>query len=239
MTVLAVVPHPDDESYAMAAALTLCAREGLDVHLLCLTRGEAGVDRAGRRTGTELGAARAGELEASCAALGLPPPTVLGLPDGALEAEPGGPVIDAIRDFGARVVITLGTDGVYGHRDHLATTRWVTEAGPDRVLHAAFPRGLFQPMYRRLRNRRFPGVVPGLCPEDFGCARSNAHWVVDVGPFGSAKRASMAAHESQSGGRAEGLLPIDIAPLLREEWFVVAGGPPMPAGATLPTDGLS
>ena len=39
---LAVVAHPDDESFGMGGTLALYAKEGVEVHLICATKGEAG-----------------------------------------------------------------------------------------------------------------------------------------------------------------------------------------------------
>ena len=40
--ILAVLAHPDDESFGMGGTLALYAAEGTEVHLACATRGEAG-----------------------------------------------------------------------------------------------------------------------------------------------------------------------------------------------------
>src|SRR5450759_989291 len=61
-TVLAVVAHPDDESFGLGALLDAFARAGAGVEALCLTHGEASTlhgapgDLASLR-GTELAAA--------------------------------------------------------------------------------------------------------------------------------------------------------------------------------------
>ena len=39
---LSVLAHPDDESFGMGGTLAKYASEGVDVHLICATRGEAG-----------------------------------------------------------------------------------------------------------------------------------------------------------------------------------------------------
>ncbi len=239
---LAVLPHPDDESYAMGATLARCADAGIDVHLLCLTRGEKGPDRIGGRSGPALAAARADELRASCAALGIPEPTILEHTDGRLErVDPAAGVAaitEVVERTGARAVVTLGRDAVYGHKDHHIATRWVDQVDVERVLHAAFPAGMFEPMYRYLWRKRFPFVAPGMRREHFGTTRDAVDLIVDVAPVLARKRASMAAHATQCGGDPDQLLPVDSAPLLVEEWFVVDRGAPLPAGAVLPTDGL-
>jgi LmbE family N-acetylglucosaminyl deacetylase len=39
---LAVLAHPDDESFGMGGTLALYAQHGVEVHLICATRGEVG-----------------------------------------------------------------------------------------------------------------------------------------------------------------------------------------------------
>jgi len=39
---LAVLAHPDDETFGMGGTLALYARRGVEVHLVCATRGEVG-----------------------------------------------------------------------------------------------------------------------------------------------------------------------------------------------------
>ena len=41
-TILAVLAHPDDESFGMGGTLAFYASRGVDVHLVCATRGEVG-----------------------------------------------------------------------------------------------------------------------------------------------------------------------------------------------------
>ena len=65
---LAVFAHPDDESWAAGG---LIARRG-DVHVVCLTAGEAGPGEVSRRPA---------ELAAACAVLGATF-EIVGLPDG-------------------------------------------------------------------------------------------------------------------------------------------------------------
>ncbi|MBI4991329.1 PIG-L family deacetylase [Candidatus Gottesmanbacteria bacterium] len=42
---LAVFAHPDDEAFGPAGTLAYYAKEGVEIHLLCATRGEAGENR--------------------------------------------------------------------------------------------------------------------------------------------------------------------------------------------------
>ena len=42
LTILAVLAHPDDETFGMGGTLALYAQRGVSVHLICATRGEVG-----------------------------------------------------------------------------------------------------------------------------------------------------------------------------------------------------
>ena len=60
LRVVAVVAHPDDESYSMSATLYHAARSGAQVSVLCATRGERGEDFSG--SGGDLASRRTAEL---------------------------------------------------------------------------------------------------------------------------------------------------------------------------------
>ena len=78
---LALVAHPDDESFGLGAVLAAFVHTGARAAVLCLTRGEAstvhGVDG-------DLHRLRARELATAAATLGVATSTLLGYPDGAL-----------------------------------------------------------------------------------------------------------------------------------------------------------
>ena len=67
-SVLAVVGHPDDESFALGAVLAAFAEAGAQVSVLCLTRGEASTLHGVSGDLTEL---RADEFSAAAGPLGL------------------------------------------------------------------------------------------------------------------------------------------------------------------------
>lgn len=246
---LAVVAHPDDEAWALGGTLAGCAVLGGDVHVLFATRGEAGGDLRGEATpGVELAALRSREAEASCRALGAH--AHFGdLPDGGLveHGEAGRALVaHMIRSLRPHVVLTLGRDGGYGHLDHVAVTDWCIDAVaaadvPPRLLLAALPPGLLQPVWRRLRNAGFAGVQPGMAKDAFGVPRSAADLHLDVSPWKERKRAAVRAHDSQFRGDDPDafLLPGLLTALADEECFVHGGGPPLPDGAGFPFEGLT
>jgi N-acetyl-1-D-myo-inositol-2-amino-2-deoxy-alpha-D-glucopyranoside deacetylase len=241
--VLGLFPHPDDEAYAAGGTLALCARGGAAVTIACATRGESGRDRTDRnRAADALGALRARELDTSCRLLGAGAPVILGLPDGGLAATDRAAAATLVRNVVARVrphvVITLGRDGVYGAIDHRAWTGIVTAAlapwSPAvRVLHAAFPRGLFDSLYRALR--RAGGTPAVVDPEaaTLGADPGQVHLRITIDAVRDRKVAAVAAHRSQlRGGDPRSFLrPGLLDALLSEEWFIADAGPPVPPGA--------
>ncbi|SDW95067.1 PIG-L family deacetylase [Roseicitreum antarcticum] len=61
--------HPDDETSAMLAALSL--RDGISLSYACSTRGEGGQNDLGREAGADLGTLRTAEMERACDVLNL------------------------------------------------------------------------------------------------------------------------------------------------------------------------
>jgi LmbE family N-acetylglucosaminyl deacetylase len=141
---LAVLAHPDDETFGTGGTLALYARRGVDVHLLCATRGEVGAAPPELLQGYEsVAQLRESELRCAAAILGLASVTFLdyrdsgmpGSPDNhhpqALAAAPvdevAAKIVVWIRRLRPDVVITFDPQGGYGHPDHIAIQR-ATEA---------------------------------------------------------------------------------------------------------------
>jgi LmbE family N-acetylglucosaminyl deacetylase len=134
-TLLAVLAHPDDESFGMGGTLALYAARSVDVHLVCATRGEAGEvdDLKGHASIADL---REAELHCAAGILGLKGVHFLeyrdsgmeGSPDNrhpnALAAQPldevAARVVRFIRELRPQVVLTFDPIGGYRHPDHIA-----------------------------------------------------------------------------------------------------------------------
>lgn len=125
-TFLYVFPHPDDECFGPAPALARQRREGHEVHLLTLTRGEATSqrDRLGYSK-DEMAEVRHEEMQDVADALDLTSLTVLEYPDGQLaELNPlvlEEDVAESIHEAEPDVVVTYPVHGISGHPDHLVT----------------------------------------------------------------------------------------------------------------------
>ena len=120
---LAVVAHPDDESFGLGAVLAAFVHTGARAAVLCLTRGEASTVHG---VEGDLHRLRARELATAAATLGVATSTLLGYPDGALSgvcrSRLVGDVGDAVRDTGTDGLLVFDPSGVTGHPDHAAAT---------------------------------------------------------------------------------------------------------------------
>ncbi|MCG6566468.1 PIG-L deacetylase family protein [Tessaracoccus sp. ZS01] len=144
--VLAVIAHPDDESFGLGAVIDHYVSDGARVQVLCLTKGEASTLGAN----PELSAQRELELSTACQALGVAAFELCDYPDGGLAAED--PAILAARvrmsvaEFHPDLLLTFDPlEGVTGHPDHRAATEAaVTVAREDgvQILGWALPEGV-------------------------------------------------------------------------------------------------
>lgn len=141
---LAVLAHPDDESYGPGGTLGMYAARGVDVHIAIATDGAAGSVAAGYEAAREeLAAVREKELDRAVGVLGG---TLhrLGYRDSGMqgdaanhhpeafvrarESEAVGRVVALIRELKPQVVMTHDETGGYFHPDHIMCWRVVTAA---------------------------------------------------------------------------------------------------------------
>lgn len=129
--ILHVYAHPDDESFGNPGTIALYASRGHPVSLVCFTHGEAG-EPNGVCAPEELGSVRAGELRAAADTLGISRLDLWDYPDGGLDRvddeEAIVRLIEAYESIGPEVIVTFADDGITGHLDHLAVSKWATEA---------------------------------------------------------------------------------------------------------------
>jgi len=136
-TLLAVLAHPDDESFGMGGTLALYSQRGVQTHLICATRGEAGeVDPQYLEGFDSISARRESELRCAAGILGLAGVYFLDYRDSgmtgsadnrhpqALAAQPvdavAAKVAHLIRQIQPQVVVTFDPIGGYKHPDHIA-----------------------------------------------------------------------------------------------------------------------
>jgi LmbE family N-acetylglucosaminyl deacetylase len=127
---LAVVAHPDDESFGLGAVLSTFGAAGAQPAVLCFTHGEAstlhGVDG-------DLRTVRAAELRTAARLLGIDAVELRDESDGGLAARGedalSAAVTDAVNRWGCDGLIAFDLGGVTGHPDHDAATRAAIVAG--------------------------------------------------------------------------------------------------------------
>lgn len=128
-TLMAILAHPDDETFPMGGTLAKAVAEGKVVHLVTATRGERGVSG---KSAAETAVLRETELRLACAELGVQQLTLLDYVDGTLANIPDSVgtarLLELMRQSSPDVVVTFGPDGISGHPDHLAVYRWTTAA---------------------------------------------------------------------------------------------------------------
>jgi LmbE family N-acetylglucosaminyl deacetylase len=129
-SVLAVVAHPDDESFGLGAVIDRLAAGGTVVHVLCYTHGEASTLN---ETGTDLHRVRESELRRASAELGAASVTLLDYPDGRLAGiSPGELAAHAAASAAAARaggLLVFDDTGITGHPDHRAATAAAVLAG--------------------------------------------------------------------------------------------------------------
>lgn len=126
MKILYIFPHPDDESFGPAPAISAQLREGHEVHLLTLTKGEATKQRFRLNVDKkEMGDIRYQEMLNVEKTLGLTGMTVLDLPDNELKnMDPiliENTIENQITKLKPDVVVTYAVHGVSGFHDHLVS----------------------------------------------------------------------------------------------------------------------
>ena len=134
LRLMCVLAHPDDESLGTGGTLARYAAEGVETYLVTATRGEKGrFGDSGERPAPEVvGATREAELRAAAQELGIREVTILGFPDGGLDAvdplQAQDVIVSHFRRIKPHVVITFGPEGAYGHPDHIAISQLTTAA---------------------------------------------------------------------------------------------------------------
>jgi N-acetylglucosamine malate deacetylase 2 len=126
MKILYIFPHPDDESFGPAGAISQQVENGHEVHLLTLTRGGAtNVRLKLNLTIEEMGEVRYKEMLKVKEVLGLASMTVLNFPDSGLkELDPRileRVVAEHIKRIKPTIVVTYPVHGGSGFHDHLVT----------------------------------------------------------------------------------------------------------------------
>ena len=222
LKLLAVFPHPDDETLGLGATLARYAAEGIETYLVCATRGERGwYDSEGPDPGLdEVGRIREAELHCAAGQLGIHEVCFLDYIDGDVDqansAEIIGKIVSHVRRIKPHVVVTFGPDGAYGHPDHIAISQF-TQAAMICATDRNFVDPNAQPPHRVLKfyymvdsqevvdvwNEAFGGISMDID----GVRRSHVGWEdwqittrLDNNPYVGKVQQAIFCHKSQMPG---------------------------------------
>lgn len=198
--IVAVWAHPDDETYVAGGLMAVASHLGQAVTCVTATDGDFApteLDRA------RIAGVRRRELDSALDVLGVTDSIKLGLRDGECHqiADDIGVALVAEILMSRRpdTVVTFGPDGLTGHLDHRAVSRWTAKAAAlvcprAVVLCPAVTRAMV--VADRDVNDRFDVYAEGL-----PAAQSADDLALDLridGPWLDLKVAALSAHSSQT-----------------------------------------
>ena len=142
---LVVLAHPDDETFGMGGTLAWYASLGVQVRLVCATRGEAGeVDSNMLKEFKSVADLRTHELDCAARILGLSSVDFLGYRDSGMQGsvenqhpdclyqasleEVERKIVVLIKQYQPQVVVTFDPSGGYCHPDHIKINRATEKA---------------------------------------------------------------------------------------------------------------
>jgi LmbE family N-acetylglucosaminyl deacetylase len=220
LKLLCIVAHPDDESLGLGGILAKYGAEGVETHLVTVTRGELGwFGPEEENPGPErLAQIRAQELSEAARVLGIADARLMEYCDGEVrEADQSvllRQLVGHIRRARPDVIVTFDQFGVYGHPDHIAVTRSATAAciaaadpsfdGPETP-HTT--RKLYYYAWRRDAQLAYERAFGDLVMEIDGVERRAVPWpdwavtaVIDTSPYWEQVWEAIRCHRSQLPG---------------------------------------
>lgn len=201
---LAIFAHPDDEAFGPGGTLAKYAAQGVEIHLLTATRGEAGLwDEESKRN--QQGAnnkelkihhVREEELLKSAEILGIKKVEFLDYIDGTLSNsiyhELAEKIIQKIDNFKPQVLLTTERLGVSGHLDHIAVSMITTYSyfHSEHKVNKLYYHCLPKERREKELDDYFVYFPEGYDQEDITTR-------IDFTPFWDKKEAAMRCHKSQ------------------------------------------
>ena len=230
--ILLVLAHPDDESFVAAGLARRYVERGAEVALVTATRGDAG--RVGDPPLCDreaLPALREAELREAADLLGIADVHLLDYQDKRLSEAPTDRIraelVALIRRHRPHLVITFDPNGMNGHTDHVAISRFTMDA----VAAAADPRWVTDTTPHQVQRLLWTApILPWEVtrPADLRL-EPGVDFAIDIAPYRHAKAEALRAHRSQH-------VPVDrcflskpdVDRILSIETFRQAWGPPLP-----------
>jgi LmbE family N-acetylglucosaminyl deacetylase len=195
--------HPDDETF-FAGTIAKYASAGARVCVLCGTRGERG-STADLCSIPELPKWREAELRRSMRILGLRDEDVFFLPyeDQKLHLAPldevRAQIVQVIRAVQPQVVVGFDAHGANGHSDHVAMSRFVSDAVPAAADQRHTPDvGIPWTVQRLLWQ---PPQLPWRLPAETDLRQEfGTDFLIDTRTFAETKRAAILEYKTQLPG---------------------------------------
>ena len=217
LTLMAIYAHPDDEAFGTGGTLAKYASEGVAVHLVTATLGEAGqVANPALKLTQPLSARREQELRCACECYGIKQLHLLGYIDGQTTVAPQSgavyKIVKLLREIKPQVGISFGPEGIYGHYDHLAVHRWATaavelaaetgcwpEAGPPHRVAKFYHRAMFEEQVSQIEEINGSSFVfiDGVPFPFSGYPAEKITTVIDASDYAGAKLRGIRCHASQ------------------------------------------
>lgn len=236
-TLVAIFAHPDDEAFGTGGTLAKYASEGVDVHLVIATRGEAGQIANPAVTPTRpMSLLREQELRRACECFGITQLHMLNYIDGQTALVPPSEavlqIVRLLRSLKPQVVISFGPEGIYGHFDHLVVHRWSSaavqlaaqagywpEAGPAHTVAKFYHRAMPQQQVDQMEEHVGRGAVSmdGIPFPFVGYPMSQITTVIDARDHAQAKLNGIRCYQSQLSPETP-MLEADFDPLANA-WF--------------------
>jgi LmbE family N-acetylglucosaminyl deacetylase len=195
-SLLFVFAHPDDESHWGSGVAIRCHDEGVRTSLVTLTRGGRGTT-GGLCSTEELPALRERELREAAQILKFDSLEILPYEDKEIPNIPLDEIrrilVERIRRERPDVLVTFDPHGITMHLDHIALSRFVTEAIPAAADQRWYPE-LGAP-YAVPRLLWTPPVMP-WDKEDFP-PRPGVDFLVDTSAWWQDRKRALEAHRTQ------------------------------------------
>lgn len=232
LSLLLSFAHPDDETFMAAGTIRRYLDEGVQVALVCGTRGEEGTPGDPPLCShAELGAFREQELRNAMAAVGLTELHFLGYHDRHFGDAPADRVreqlVSCIRQFRPQVVMTFDPNGANLHPDHVAISRFTSDAIGAAADARWFPElGAAHQVDRLVWQT--PMYVWQLSRTERLAEQPGVDFLFDVSRWRDQKSTALRAHGTQQKGISRLFFePADSAEILSLEGFRQAWGPPL------------
>jgi N-acetylglucosamine malate deacetylase 2 len=199
---LFLLAHPDDETFIAGGTIAKYAAAGVEVGVICATRGERGKtgDICSRE---DLAGVREAELRDAAQILGIRHLEILSYADQALASAPPDEIrrtmVAAVRRQRPQIAVTFDPNGMNLHADHIAISRFASDA----VAAAADRRWCPETGERHTVERLLwcgPERVFDLGGMENIAGRAGMDFLIDISSYRDKKSAALRAHRTQYPG---------------------------------------